>query len=494
MDSGDIGRVAGTGQRSRPRRPGPTVVRRFLILAGVGGAVLYGFLGATAYTEWQIATAGIPPGAVNQGTVVQAVGLAMLASVPVLLLAAVAVLYATRLAVAPLLDLAKTADEIARKGRARVPYLGRTDQIGDLAGALQGWQDAAAVRQIVLDRAPVGICRVDAEGQLQNVNLLGHTLLGYGRDQLEGRNLLDLVYPEDLEAALARRGDLLSARSDRTAFDGRFRRSDGTPLWCSVTVAPMRLEDGRPESYVLILQDVSARKEQAEQAAAFQRELLPKRAPRLHGYELAGACVPAEDVAGDLYDWTLTHDGHLDLTVADVMGKGMGAALVMARLQTALGTAPPELGPAARVAVADSSVTFKMDASEVFVTLFHARLELATGTLRYVDAGHGYCVLVRRGGEIVPLAGKSLPLGLGLGEVYHEQTLRLDRGDTLLVHSDGLVEVGNETTDERELVRELARAPDAEGMVRRLVERVSARNTDDVTALVLRRLAEPDDR
>src|SRR5437879_13643772 len=98
-----------------------------------------------------------------------------------------------------------------------------------------------------------------------------------------------------------------------------------------------------------MLEDVTARKEQSERAAQIQRDLWPRTVPELEGYDLAGACLPAQGVAGDLYDWRVTPDGQLDLTVADVMGKGMGAALVMATLRASLRSAPVALGPAARL-------------------------------------------------------------------------------------------------------------------------------------------------
>src|SRR5207302_1721461 len=127
-----------------------------------------------------------------------------------------------------------------------------------------------------------------------------------------------------------------------------------------------------------------------ERAARIQRGLLPRTTPLLKGYDLAGACKPAEDVAGDFYDWTLSDEGQLDVTVADVMGKGMGSGLVMATVRAVLRAARPELGPAARVRLAASFLTPGAGEDGLFVTLFHGRLDTATGLLRYVDAGHGY--------------------------------------------------------------------------------------------------------
>ncbi len=480
--------VRGGDARTRPHQPARSMARTFLIIGMPAALVLQVLLVATAYTEWRIATSAIRPSAISPATVLQAIGLPILASVPLLLVAAAVVWFAYRHTVAPLLGLARTADRIARGERSPVPSMERVDEIGDLAKVLQQWQVASAEREVLIERAPIGICQADGRGHLKDVNLAAQAMLGYSRDELLGRDIIELLHPAALAEGQERRRQLRSGRSTRTVFDGHFARSDGTELWCSVTVAPIDFREGRPENYILILEDVTERKQDADHAALIQRNLLPRASPLLTGYQLAGTCLPAQDVAGDLYDWVLTDGGELDLTVADVMGKGMAAALVMARLRTALRRAPQSLSPSARVAAADAAVTFDMDGSEPFVTLFHARLEPATGTLRYVDAGHGYCMIARAGGRLTRLTGSSPPLGLGLGQPFAETTVTVEPGDTLLVHSDGLVELGDATKDAHELMGTLGQAADAEDAVRRLVAGVAEQRTDDVTVLVLRRL------
>ncbi len=443
--------------------------------------------GLVAYTEWRLA-ASIRPAGASGPDLGLAIGWPLMLAAVDLLMAALMILHVVRVVAIPVDRLVRTAVQIARGGRPPVPFVDRGDEVGNLARALEGWRDASEAREVLLTRAPVGICRADHAGRLQDANLAAAAMLGRTPEALAGRELLTLVHPADAEAARASVEAILEGRTERTDFETRLVRADGTAIWCSIAVAPIGPADGRPSSSIVILDDISERRQQAEKAASVQRELVPVTAPPLRDYELAGVCIPAAEVAGDLYDWALTEDGHLDLTLADVMGKGMRAALVMARLQTALATAPRALGPAERVAGADRSVTFDMDASGLLVTLFQGRLELETGVLRYVDAGHGYCMVVRRGGEVIPLAGSSLPLGLGLGAVFREETVTLEPGDVLVVYSDGLVEVGGQTLQQTDLAAELERAEAAEVMMRRLVGRVSARHTDDVTVVVLRRL------
>jgi len=170
------------------------------------------------------------------------------------------------------------------------------------------------------------------------------------------------------------------------------------------------------------------------------------------------------------------------------MGKGIGAALVMASLRAALRAAPESLGPAMRLEVAANSVALYGDDEGLFVTVFQCRLEPRSGELRYVDAGHGYCAIRRANGELVNLAMRSLPVGVHSEERFREGRIRLDPGDMLIVNSDGLVERAEGTVGLQAFTDELGEAEDADGVVRLLLESMPGRAADDVTVLVLRRL------
>jgi serine phosphatase RsbU (regulator of sigma subunit) len=195
-------------------------------------------------------------------------------------------------------------------------------------------------------------------------------------------------------------------------------------------------------------------------------------------------------VAGDLYDWSVTPDGDLDLTVADVMGKGIGAALVMATLRASLRSAPVGLGPAERLRLAADSAALGGDEEGLFVTVFQARLRPSTGELRYVDAGHGYCAIRKVNGELVPLSEHSLPVWVEADEEFREGRTVIQPGEMLVVHSDGLVELGEQLTSLKAYSADLDGAADAKEAVSRLLGRMPAQLPDDVTVLVLRRLAE----
>lgn len=175
-------------------------------------------------------------------------------------------------------------------------------------------------------------------------------------------------------------------------------------------------------------------------AAEIQADLLPGKAPTLEGWDLAARCVPAHQVGGDFYDWQQAPPGTLTLTVGDVMGKGIPAALLMASVRAVLRAVGPSCSPAAAVQTAASVLATDLTRSGAFVTLFHAQLELATGRLRYVDAGHGYVRIWRSRDGVEKLPAKGLPLGVLDDEVYAEGEVIMDPGDVLLIYSDGLTE------------------------------------------------------
>src|SRR5207248_7062049 len=154
-------------------------------------------------------------------------------------------------------------------------------------------------------------------------------------------------------------------------INNRTVRPDGTTYWTSTIITPVRGADGRIDAIIDFVMDDTDRVQQKERAMEVQRRLLPQRPPELPGYQLAGGCMPAQDMSGDFFDWMAREDGSLDLTLADVMGKGMGAALVMAAMRTAMRAAPAEMGPAERVRCAEEAMGLVMEQGEgLFVTVF----------------------------------------------------------------------------------------------------------------------------
>jgi PAS domain S-box-containing protein len=353
--------------------------------------------------------------------------------------------------------------------------------------SLAEWLRATSAEQrVLIERAPVGICRLDDLGRIVSANATLGAMVGQPELALRGCALSDLLHPADRAPLAELVASALDGGGASSIVDGRAVRPDGSVLWCATRVGALPATSDRGPRAVAIVEDISQRRQQAEHAAHVQRLLLPQKPPELAGYDLVGACRPAADVAGDLYDWRVSGDD-LDVTVADVMGKGMASALVMAILCATLRTAPEDEGPAAVVRRAARSLGQGLPGEGLFATLFHVRVALATGRLRYVDAGHGYCAIRRADGRVVRLPVRSLPIGILSNEVFEEGEEVLEPGDVLVVFSDGLVEREERTLELREIMSQLGAGGRASDHVARLMDCLPARPADDVTVVVLSR-------
>ena len=234
--------------------------------------------------------------------------------------------------------------------------------------------------------------------------------------------------------------------------------------------------------------------EELARAAAVQAELLPLENPPLAGFEIGARCLPASAVGGDFYDWQQLPGGILSLTVGDVMGKGMSAALLMATVRAVIRAMVSQHGPSDAVQHTASSLDSDLARSGSFVTLFHAQLDTSTGELRYVDAGHGQVLLRRANGDIAPLQPWGLPLGVLSTERYSEGSVTMGAGDQLVIYSDGLSEARPELfRDQATLASHLTTEDTAGETAQRLVDLATATGgqlPDDLTVVVVRRPAE----
>jgi sigma-B regulation protein RsbU (phosphoserine phosphatase) len=234
--------------------------------------------------------------------------------------------------------------------------------------------------------------------------------------------------------------------------------------------------------------------EELARAAVVQSELLPLENPPLPGFEIGARCLPARIVGGDFYDWQQLPFGILSLTVGDVMGKGMSAALLMATVRAVIRAMVSQHGPADAVQHTASSLDGDLARSGSFVTLFHAQLNVATAELRYVDAGHGQAFLRRRNGGIVALKPWGLPVGVLSAEKYQEGSITLEPGDLLVIYSDGLSEARPDLfRDQAMLASQIVADESAAATAQRLVDlAISAGQLpDDLTVVVVRRSIEP---
>ncbi|MET0590840.1 MAG: SpoIIE family protein phosphatase [Naasia sp.] len=262
---------------------------------------------------------------------------------------------------------------------------------------------------------------------------------------------------------------------------------------CIFDDKPRRLSSGEMQMLAELAQLVETELDavvEVERASVVQRALLPRSVPDIAGYDLAGDCLATRGVSGDFYDWYPVENG-LTLTLADVMGKGSGAAIIAATIRATLRAGARSADPVDAVESASDALVDDLDGAATFATLFHARLETASGELRFVDAGHGLTIIVREDGTSERLASDDLPLGIGVGARRTAATAVLGAGDALVSVSDGVLDLYDgalTTLDEVEAI--VRRSVDSGAIVSALIDLARAADApDDVTVLALRRTA-----
>lgn len=248
----------------------------------------------------------------------------------------------------------------------------------------------------------------------------------------------------------------------------------------------------------LELKDKLLARDEIEVARQVQISLLPKTHPEIPGWEVWSATTPANDVGGDLIDYLPGAEGRTGLALGDVAGKGMGAALLCAKLQATLRALAPGARDLEALGAGLNGVLERAGLDNRYATLFY--LEIAPGdpAVRYLNAGHNPALVVKASG-IVPLTASSLPLGMLPGTSYAQGTVALDGGDALVLYSDGITEATSASGQEYGLARlervvSEGRALPAEALARRILADVGRfldgeRPHDDQSILVLRRTA-----
>jgi sigma-B regulation protein RsbU (phosphoserine phosphatase) len=184
-----------------------------------------------------------------------------------------------------------------------------------------------------------------------------------------------------------------------------------------------------------------------------QQHMLPAVPPRIFGYEIAATCRPAREVGGDLYDFLVLPNERVGIVVADVSGKGVPAALYMTLTKGLLASvAENESDPAAILREVNRHL-YEVCRRKVFVTMLLGVLDPATQTFTYARAGHNVGIWRRVSQQASHLLrAPGLGLGLSKSKTFNKtlqtETIRVERGDALLLYSDGITEAMNAANDE----------------------------------------------
>jgi PAS domain S-box-containing protein len=315
---------------------------------------------------------------------------------------------------------------------------------------------------------------------------------------------VELVVPEDVERIRTNIERALEERQEVLPdLDYRIVRPDGEERVLQGRAKLVLGRDGEPARMVGTVLDITERarfEQEHEIAETLQQALLPKELPANDSLELTARYVAPGlgiEVGGDWYDAVELSDGRLLITVGDVLGRGLDAAVVMGQLRMAARAhaLADEDGPALVDRL--DHLLRRIDPAQM-ATVVCVLCDPATGEIRTVSAGHPPpLVLAPDGSASFLQTPPSLPLGVAPGTHREEVVTRIDPGSTLILYTDGLVERRGASIDRgMEALRQAAQDPaDAsESLVDHLVSTLLPRMPDDDVALVAVSFKEPPDR
>jgi sigma-B regulation protein RsbU (phosphoserine phosphatase) len=233
-------------------------------------------------------------------------------------------------------------------------------------------------------------------------------------------------------------------------------------------------------------------KSELEIARNVQQKLFPGQTRHLPSIDYAGQCIPAREVSGDYYDFLDIGDSGLGFVLADVSGKGVAAALLMANLQACFRSQSQDaLRQPASMLKAVNKLFCESTPPEHYATLFFGNYDDRSRRLRYVNCGHLPPILLRANGTVERLEPTATVLGVFLNWSSEEGAVDLAPGDTLVLFSDGVTEAGVETAaefGEDGLLRVIRanHSGSADTLVKAIISAVAGEKEDDVTVVAIR--------
>jgi PAS domain S-box-containing protein len=322
------------------------------------------------------------------------------------------------------------------------------DETGATRGALLVFRDVSDTKRSgelnerlsnVVEQTADSVIITEPSGKIVYVNPAFERTTGYSREEALGRTPRLLKSGEHDRQFYKELWDtVLGGRVFRGTLLNR--KKNGQIFHSEQTISPIVRADGRCESLVSVAKDITERvrseqdQAQLEAARAIQERLYPREAPQIPGFDIAGAVHPADSLCGDYYDFFPMPSNCLGITIADVMGHGVGPSILMAQARAYLRT----------LALTSSNV------GREFVTQILLRLDPDAGTLVYANAGHPSGFLLDRNGDVRrELRAGEIPLGLFSNRSYlSSRAIRLEPGELLVLFTDGIIECGENAQGE----------------------------------------------
>jgi PAS domain S-box-containing protein len=345
--------------------------------------------------------------------------------------------------------------------------MARAIPLRDENGVVQQWLGAAVdidaqkiaaeyLREM-MEAMPQIVFTSAANGGVDYYNRRWYDVTGQSEDAAIGEGWQLVIHPDDLPALAETVG---AAKHDGRPYraEYRLRAADGTYRWHVVTARPVIDTNGDVAKWVGVATDIDDQKRLYERerriAHTFQQAALPRTLPEVAGASLSAMYHPAEsegEVGGDWYDAFLIEDHTLVLSMGDVAGKGLEAAVVMGVVRQAIRVAALESEECTRV-IAAADRALQMEYASHVVTAIVMFIDLQTMHCRFVNAGHPSPLLREPDGTIVALRETNPPLGVLAARFDCVGFLELRKDSLLALYTDGLTEATRDMIEGEERV------------------------------------------
>jgi PAS domain S-box-containing protein len=361
----------------------------------------------------------------------------------------------------------------------------------------------------IAEALPQLVWCTDSHGKPVYFNAAWNAYTGADPATLREHGLRLVTHPEDQERAKSR---WISAHRGGSIFEAecRLRRADGSYHWFITRAAPLTNSEDRIVRWFGTCTDIDEQKRAHESlerryeiahrvSEAFQEASLPATLPTVPGVCFSALYRPGRHealIGGDWYDALRLLDGRVVISIGDVAGSGLGAAITMVGMRQAIrGAAQIHADPVAILEAADR--TLRQDSPDRMVTAFVGVYDPVTRSLHYAGAGHPPPLMRRRDGTVIELRAPGLPLGVRRKGDTEPGDIVLESGSTLVLYTDGLIESTHDVIagirQLRETVTHIDRAAKDAFAEHIAGSALAGGANDDVAILTLSLEAEPDD-
>ncbi len=196
----------------------------------------------------------------------------------------------------------------------------------------------------------------------------------------------------------------------------------------------------------LELKDKLLARTELEEGRAIQLALMPEQKPNIPGWDIWLFTRSANEVGGDLLDFIQLDNNKFAIAVGDVAGKGLSAALLMAKLQATIRALSPDYESLPKLGEKLNKIFYRDSLPRIFASLIYLEINGSSGEINFLNAGHFPPLLVS-GSNITQQKKDAPALGLMPATEFHEQTIQLKNEDVLFIYSDGLTEAQNEAKE-----------------------------------------------